>query len=107
MAPWYGSMDDRERKAAKEQLAAWMKEQIRHVWCALALDQPQKASVRDLRVRREGKETFYEFWYLGSCLAEARGYFSREDGQWKFELTWVEPGHYPQVKKYFTRDIHP
>ena len=89
--------------AALRQAAAWMKEQTGHVWRALAGKGRLEPAAQDLRVTRSGKTSLYGFWYQGTCLAQGKSYFSQEEEQWRFELTWVAPEYYPQVKDYYTR----
>ena len=84
---------------------AWIEEQAGHVWRALAGEGSLGPARRDLRVARSGRTSMLGFWYQGTCLAQGKSYFSQEENQWKFELTWVAPEYYPRVKAYFTRRI--
>ena len=90
-----------DKQEAMNQVTAWMKEQIAHVWCAIAGNTVLEPDGRQVQTRREGRMVLYGFWYRGTCLAEARSYFSHHEKQWKFELTWVEPGYYPKVNAYY------
>lgn len=97
--------DKAQAQAALRQVAAWIEEQAGHVWRALAGEGSLEPARRDLRVARSGRTSMLGFWYQGTCLAQGKSYFSQEENQWKFELTWVAPEYYPRVKAYFTRRI--
>lgn len=85
-------------KAAAEETAKWINEQIEHVWNALGL---RNEEGRELKRRARGKESEYLFVYRGRVLAEARSYFGFEEQQWRFELTQVDRERYGMVKEYF------
>lgn len=92
--------DEDRRKAAIAETAKWMKEQAEHVWRALGVWDEEEG--RQLKCTVMENETTYRFVYRGRVLAEARGYFSREERQWKFELTEVDRERYGAVRAYFS-----
>lgn len=94
----YGTAEVRKR-AAIEETAKWMKEQTKHVWRALGVRDEEDG--RELRSAVKGTDTEYQFVYRQKVLAKARSYFSREDRQWKFELTEVDRERYEAVRAYF------
>jgi ribosomal protein L20 len=49
----------------------------------------------------KGTDTEFQFVYRQRVLAKARGYFSREERQWRFELTEVDRERYEAVRAYF------
>lgn len=94
----YGAAEIR-RRAAIEETAKWMMEQTKHVWRALGVRDEEDGG--ELKSAVKGTDTEFQFVYRQRVLAKARGYFSWEERQWRFELTEVDRERYEAVRAYF------